>query len=53
MEKLGPSICLLGPREKQLQVWALKIFFQIMFVLQENDLVFSSDFEKIALQRKT
>ena len=29
---------------------SMKIFFQILFVWQENDLVFSSEFEKIALQ---
>ena len=28
------------------------MFFQILFVWQENDLVFSSEFEKIAWQKK-
>ena len=32
---------------------SMKIFFQILFVWQENDLVFSSEFEKIALQKTT
>ena len=31
---------------------SMKIFFQILFDWQENDLVFSSDFEKIALQNQ-
>ena len=31
---------------------SMKIFFQILCVWQENDLVFSSDFEKIALQKQ-
>ena len=30
----------------------MKTFFKILFVWQENDLGFSSDFEKIALQKK-
>ena len=30
---------------------SMKIFFQILCVWQENDLVFSSDFEEIALQK--
>ena len=30
----------------------MKIFFQILFVWQENDLVFSYEFEKIALQKQ-
>ena len=29
----------------------MKTFFKILFVWQENDLGFSSDFEKIALQK--
>ena len=29
----------------------MEIFFQILFVWQENDLVLSSEFEKIALQK--
>ena len=29
----------------------MKIFFPILFVLQENDLVFSSEFDKIASQK--
>ena len=32
---------------------SMKIFFQILFVWQENDLRFSSDFEKIELQKTT
>ena len=31
---------------------SMKIFFQILFVWQENDLVFSSEFEKISSQKK-
>ena len=30
----------------------MKIFFQILFVWQENDLVFSSEFEKISLKQQ-
>ena len=30
----------------------MKIFFQILFVWQENELVFSSEFEKIALKQQ-
>ena len=30
----------------------MKIFLQILFVWQENDLVFSSEFEKKVLQKK-
>ena len=30
----------------------MKIFFQILFVWQENDLVFSSEFDKIALKQQ-
>ena len=30
---------------------SMKIVFQILFVSQESDLVFSSEFEKIALQK--
>ena len=32
---------------------SMKLFFQILFVGQENDLVFSSEFEKITLQKTT
>ena len=35
-----------------LYMLAMKIFFRILFVWQVNDLVFSSEFEKIALQKK-
>ena len=31
---------------------SMKIFFQILFVWQENDLMFISEFEKIALQKQ-
>ena len=30
----------------------MKIFFQILFVWEENDLVFSSELEKIALKHQ-
>ena len=33
-----------------LKMLSMKIFFQILFVWQENDLVFSSEFEKISIQ---
>ena len=36
-----------------LKMLSMKIFFQILFVWQENDLVFSSKFEKIALKNTT
>ena len=31
---------------------SMKLFFQNLFVWQETDLVFSSEFEKIALQKQ-
>ena len=34
-----------------LYMLAMKIFFRILFVWQVNDFVFSSEFEKIALQK--
>ena len=40
-------------RKNVLDMVSMKIFFQILFVWQENDLGFSSDFEKIALQKTT
>ena len=33
-------------------MFSMKILFQILFVWQENDLGFSSDFEKIVLQKQ-
>ena len=35
-----------------LDMLSMKIFFQILFVWQENDLGFSSDLEKITLQKQ-
>ena len=35
-----------------LDMLSMKIFFQIMFPWQENDLGFGSDFEKLALQKQ-
>ena len=34
-----------------LYMLSMKLFFQILFVWKENDLVFSSEFEKIALRK--
>ena len=34
------------------KILSMKIFFQIMFVWEENDLVFSSELEKIALKQQ-
>ena len=37
----------------RVKMLSMIIFLQILFVWQENDLVFSSEFEKIALKTKT
>ena len=37
----------------RVKMLSMKIFFQTLFVWQENDLVFSSEFAKIALKTKT
>ena len=34
------------------EILSMKIFFQILFVWEENDLVFSSELEKIALKQQ-
>ena len=34
------------------KILSMKIFFQILFVWEENDLVFSSELEKIALKQQ-
>ena len=35
-----------------IKILSMKIFFQILFVWEENDLVFSSELEKIALKQQ-
>ena len=36
----------------RVKILSMKIFFQILFVWEENDLVFSSELEKIALKQQ-
>ena len=36
----------------RIKILSMKIFFQILFVWEENDLVFSSELEKIALKQQ-
>ena len=35
-----------------IKILSMKIFFQILFVWEENDLVFSSELEKTALKQQ-
>ena len=36
----------------RIKILSMKIFFQILFVWEENDLLFSSELEKIALKQQ-